>query len=90
MYLNGVWLGTDPKMGIKKEMLTKVIGRRANDLLTNINLIVNIMGGTGNVYDHLMSMRIFTLISNKIYSYKIQQLRGSDYNLDLDCYPTSH
>ena len=29
-----------------------------------------------NLYDHLMSIRIFTLIMNNIYSYELQKLIG--------------
>ena len=56
----------DPKINIERTCLyMKVIGRRAHNLSTSINLTINMMGGRGNVCDRLTSVRIFALISNE-------------------------
>lgn len=54
-----------PTMEIKKKKILKAIGLPAQNMITtmsSISSIVNIMRGEGDVYDHLMSSRIFTLL----------------------------
>ena len=55
------------KNGHKKYMYLKEIGLRAQYMMTILGSIVNIIG-RGNLYDHLMSTRIFTLIMNKKFN----------------------
>ena len=45
--------------------MSKEIGLRAQNLLTILGSVVNIIGG--DQYDHLMISIIFTLITNKIF-----------------------
>ena len=49
----------------QKAMCLKEIGLRAYKLVTILDSVVNIIGTT--YYDHLLRMRIFTLIMNKIF-----------------------
>ena len=54
------------KSGHQKDiMCLKEIGPHAQNMLTILGSIVNII--LGDLYDHLMSMRIFTLMMNKIF-----------------------
>ena len=46
-------------------MCLKEIGLCAQNMITILGAIVNITGG--HLHDHLMNMRIFTLIMGKIY-----------------------
>jgi hypothetical protein len=52
------------KNGHQKDMFLKEIGLRAQNTLTVLGSIVNIIGE--DIYDHLMSMRIFTLPINEM------------------------
>ena len=54
------------KNGYQKDMCLKGIGLRAQNMITIIGPIVNILGG--DVCDHLMSTQIFTLIMYKVTS----------------------
>ena len=58
--------------GYKKDMCLKEIGLCVQNLMTFLDLIVNILWGFegrggGDLYDCLMSTRIFTLVISKIY-----------------------
>ena len=52
--------------GYKKDVWLKKIELRAQIMIIIPGSIVNIIGG-GDLYDYLMSMRIFTVIMNKIF-----------------------
>jgi hypothetical protein len=58
----------DDRFGSKKDtikiMCLKDIGVRAQYLLTILGPIINIIG---DLHDHIVSSRIFTLIMNKIF-----------------------
>jgi hypothetical protein len=56
----GLWLQEQAK-----DVCLEDKGLRAQDTLTIIGSIVNIIGG--DLYDHIMSTRIFTLVMNKIF-----------------------
>ena len=61
------WYGSKNKC--KKDMCLNEIGLRAQNMITSLGSIVNIFGreGGGDLYDHLVSTRIFTLIMDKIF-----------------------
>ena len=61
-----------------KEHVFKEIGLCAQNMTTVLNSIVNIIGG--DLYDHLMSTKIFTLNMNEIF----MNFEESGYNLNLD------
>ena len=48
----------------QKDMCSKEIGLRAQDMLTILGSILNMI--EADPYDHLMRRRIFTLIMNKM------------------------
>ena len=54
------------KNGYQKDMCSKEIGLCAQNVITILSSIVNII--EGDIYDHLMSTQIFALIMNKIFS----------------------
>ena len=60
------------KNGYQKDMYLIEIGLRAQNMIPILGSIVNIIGG--NLYDHLISTRILTLIVKKIL-YELQKLR---------------
>ena len=76
-----VWWSS--KNGDQKNMGSKEIGLCAQNMTTISNSTVNIIGG--NLYDHLMSTKIFTLIMNEIF----MSFEESGYSLDLDLLPMS-
>ena len=43
-----------------------------------------------NLHDHLMNMRILTLIVNKIFSYELKIYETDDYEHNVDFLITSH
>ena len=47
------------KNGHKKYTCLNEIGIRAQNMVTILDLMVNVNGGRENLYDHLMNMRIF-------------------------------
>ena len=52
----------------KKDIFLKEIGLRAQDLLILSNSIINkIWEGAEDLYDHLMSTKIFTLMLKKVF-----------------------
>ena len=53
------------KNGHQEGMCSKEIRLHAQNMLTILGLMVNMT--RGDLYDHLMSTRIFTLIMNKIF-----------------------
>jgi hypothetical protein len=53
------------KIGHQEGMCLKEIRLHAHNMLTILGSMVNTTGG--DLYDRLMSMRIFTLIINKIF-----------------------
>ena len=57
-----VWCGY--KNEYKKDMCLKEIGLHAQNMITIVSLTINMIGG--DLYDHLLSTKIFTLIINKI------------------------
>ena len=59
-----MWLGVNVRMDTKKDMCSKEIGLRAQDMLTIPGSVVNMIAA--DPYDHLMSRRVFTLIMNKM------------------------
>ena len=58
-----VWCGSKNKY--QKDTCLKEIGLHAQNMITIVASIIDLLGG--NLYDHSMSTRIFTLILNKIY-----------------------
>jgi hypothetical protein len=50
------------------------------DYVLKVGSIVNM---TGNLYDYLMSRRIFTLIMNR-YQYELQKYEENDYEHNLE------
>ena len=60
LYLSGVWLGVDLRMDTTKE-----IGVSAQNMLNHSRL--NSQHNWGGLYDHSMSMRIFTVIVKMIF-----------------------
>jgi hypothetical protein len=63
LQLSGMWLSVAPRTDTKKIYL-KVTRLHAQNMITILGSIVNIIGWT---YDHLTSMRMLTLIMNKIF-----------------------
>lgn len=61
--LSGMWLSVHLKTNTKKTCVLKEIGLHAQNLLIIPSVIVNII--EGDLYDHLMKMRIFASIMNK-------------------------
>lgn len=58
-----MWLGLDSRISTQMTcMCLREIGSRAQNMLTVLDLIVNM---TGDMYDHLMSTRILVLIIGK-------------------------
>jgi hypothetical protein len=53
------------KNGYHKDMYSKEIGLCDENMITILHTIVNIIGG--NLYDHSLNTRIFTLIISKIF-----------------------
>ena len=65
-------------------MWLKEIISHAQNTITILGSIINIMEGGGVLYDCLLSMRTFTLIMNKIFIQAPQFMRKGGYHLDLD------
>ena len=66
-------------------MYPKVIGLHAQNMLINIGSIINIIGG--DLYNNLMSIRIFTLTNNQIFIRALKIYRESDYGSYLNLLP---
>ena len=65
--MSGVWVRVGLRMDTKKASCSKEIGLCAQNMLTFLGSIVNMVGsGWGELYDYLMSTKIFSLIMNKI------------------------
>ena len=66
LYLSG-WCGS--KNGHQKDMFLNEVGTCAQNMITILSSIVNMIGGRrgGDLYHHVMSMRIFALLMNKIF-----------------------
>ena len=61
-----MWLGVDPNNGHQNNIICfEEIRLRAQNLLTILGSIVNIIGGA--LYDHLKRKKIFALMINKIF-----------------------
>jgi hypothetical protein len=58
-----LWCGS--KYGYQKDMCKKEIGFCAQSMITIPGSIVNIIGR--DLYDHIMSTRVFISIMNKIF-----------------------
>ena len=65
LHLSGTWLGVVPRTDTKKDMSSKKIGLRAQNVSTILYATINILGG-GDLYDHSRNTRIVTLRMNKI------------------------
>lgn len=63
--LSGMWLSVHLKTNTKKTCVLKEIWLHAQNLLIIPSVIVNII--EGDLYDHLMKMRIFASIMNKTW-----------------------
>ena len=64
----------DFENGFQKDICLKEIGLCAQNMLTFLGSIVNIIDG--DLYDHLyMSMKIFTLIMDKIFIRALKSIR---------------
>lgn len=66
LYVSCMWLDVDLRTDTKEMCVQERIELHAQQLLTIIGSIVNMI--RGNLHGHLTSMRIFTLISNKIFT----------------------
>ena len=60
-----VWCGF--KNRYQEDMCSKHIGLCAQNMITIVGSIININGVEEDLYDHLMSTKIFPLIMNKIF-----------------------
>ena len=63
-------------------MSVQEIELQAKIMITILASIVKIIGG--DLYDQLMSMRIFSLKMIKIYMWALKTHEESDYDLDLN------
>ena len=54
------------------------------NLMTILDSTTNIIGG--DLYDHLMSTRIFTFITTKILKRDSKNYKENDYDINLICY----
>ena len=75
------------KNGYHKDMCLKEIGVRTQNTIIILGSIMNIVE---NLYDHLMSMGVFTLIMNRALKWCSQNDQESDYGLALDLLIMSH
>ena len=64
LYLSGMWFGLAPRTDTEKAFVNKEIGVCAPNMIIILGLISTQGGG---LYDHIVSMRIFTLIVNKMF-----------------------
>ena len=62
-----MWLGVDLKMDTEKDTSLNEIGWTVQNMFTIPRLIVNMI--KGDSYDHTMSTKILTLISNKMFTW---------------------
>ena len=60
-----IWCGSKDRC--HKKMCLLEIGLRAQSTITILGTIVTISGGKGDLYDHLTSTKIFTLITYEIF-----------------------
>ena len=72
--VRGMWLDVDRRTDTKEMCVQERIGLHAQQMLTIVGSIVNMI--RGNLHDHLTSMRIFTLISNKKFTRTPKFIRG--------------
>ena len=70
----------DSKNKHQKNMCSKEIGLRAQNIVTVLSLIVNTT--EKNLYNHLISTRRFTLIMNKNIHMSSKIYEQNDYDLD--------
>ena len=63
------------KNGHQKDTCSKEIGPHAQNMMTIPGSIVNIIGG--DLYDHLMSTRIFILIKQRIFIQALNKYENS-------------
>ena len=56
----------DIRTNAKKTCVLKEIGIHIQNMLTILTSTINMIGG-GDVYNHLMSRKIFTLMRNKLF-----------------------
>jgi hypothetical protein len=75
------------KNGHQKDMCLKEIGLQDQNMLTILGSIANMIGG--DVYDHLMSAGIFTLIISKIFL-NSEDFEANGYGQDLFLLIMSH
>ena len=73
--------------GYQKNMCLNEIRLRAQNMITVRGSIAHII--EGNPYDHLMSMKIFTLIMNKIFFINSANYEKNGYGLDSDSLTTT-
>ena len=71
-------------------MFSKEIVPRVQNMITILGLIININKGGGDLCDHSMSKRIFTLIMNKILILCPKIYEESGYTFDLDLLTILH
>ena len=62
-------------------MCSKDIGLRVQNVMTVLSLIVNIIDGD-LLYDHFMSIRIFTLMINEIFIRALNIMRKTTMTLN--------
>ena len=72
----------------QKDMCSKENGLCAQNMLTILHFIVNIIG-VGDLYDHIKSMRIFTMIMNEIFICTLKIMRQMAMSTFWICY-SSH
>ena len=72
-----MWFGVTIQAETKKTCLKKIIGLCAQNILQcDINSRLNSQHNWRDLYNHLMSARIFTLITNKIFIQNLHEERG--------------
>ena len=67
--------------GYLRDMCSKDIGLRVQNVMTVLSLIVNIIDGD-LLYDHFMSIRIFTLMINEIFIRALNIMRKTTMTLN--------
>ena len=87
--MNGVWLGRGSKNKHQKDMWFKEIGLRAQNMLTILSEIVNIILGGGHVcplYEH-ENLHFDNAYNNQM---NLQNYKANDYMWCLDLLIISH
>jgi hypothetical protein len=84
--VSSMWLGVDPSTDTTKDVYLKKIELCTQKMLTTLSSVVNITGG--DLYGHLISANIFTMIMNKIFHMNSRNYEESCYTLIWICEPS--